>query len=245
MSDKHIMQVDLDIDAPPEAVWDALATSAGTAAWSFRVDAEPREGGTVRLDRGPFAEDDTGIVTAWEPPHRFGYEGGPIAVEFLVEARDQGSCALRVVNTFPGGTEWDVIAEEAGNGWRMSLILLRAYVTNFAGQPWAPLDFKQPVSAPPEAREEVGARFAEALGVRGGEFSNALASGVVEHLDPTYVLLRATTPCPGLFAISSFPMDVTTLSVNMTGRLYGPDAEAVAAREHPRWQEWLTSLNTQ
>ncbi len=45
------------------------------------------------------------------------------------------------------------------------------------------------------------------------------------------MLLRAAQPCPALFAISSFPMAAGALSVNVTGRLYGPDADAVAARE--------------
>jgi hypothetical protein len=56
------------------------------------------------------------------------------------------------------------------------------------------------------------------------------------------VLLRAAQPCPALFAISSFPMDAVTLSVNVTGRLYGPGADAVAARERPCWHEWLARL---
>jgi hypothetical protein len=56
------------------------------------------------------------------------------------------------------------------------------------------------------------------------------------------VLLRAAQPGPALFAISSFPMAAGTLSVNVTGRLYGPDADAVAARERPRWHEWLAHL---
>jgi hypothetical protein len=107
-----------------------------------------------------------------------------------------------------------------------------------------------PVSAPPAARAEVGALVATALGLsglaEGAPFrlpENAPpASGTIEHLGPYFVLLRAAQPCPALFAISSFPMDAVTLSVNVAGRLYGPGAEAIAARERPRWQEWLARL---
>jgi hypothetical protein len=36
-------------------------------------------------------------------------------------------------------------------------------------------------------------------------------------------------------------MDGVTLTVNMSGRLYGPDAAAVAQREQPRWEAWLSN----
>jgi hypothetical protein len=48
-----------------------------------------------------------------------------------------------------------------------------------------------------------------------------------------------------MFAISCFPMDAVTLSINVTGRLYGPDAQAVADQERPRWHDWLTRLVAQ
>ncbi|TDV47819.1 SRPBCC domain-containing protein [Actinophytocola oryzae] len=248
MTEEHVTSAEA-IAAGPEEVWAAITTASGSEAWSFRADVEPNEGGAVRLHRGPFAPDAAATVTAWEPPRRFAYEEPPSATEYLVEARDRGSCVVRVVSTFPGGTEWDDLAEEAGNGWRMSLLVLRAYVTHFAGLRSARLDLTAPVDAPVSARAEVGAVVATSLGVggltAGEEFHNALADGTVEHLGPYFTLLRATRPCPALFAISSFPMDAVTLSVNVTGRLYGADAEAVATRERPRWQDWLTRLTTQ
>lgn len=252
--DAHVTHSELEIAADPQDVWDAITTASGSAAWSFPADVEPREGGAVRLHRGPFAPDAVGTVTAWEPPHRFAYEepaaapNPTIATEFLVAARDHGSCVVRVVSSFyADGQRWDDIAEQAGTGWRMTLLVLRTYLTHFAGRPAARLDLTVPVSAPPTARAEVGALVAKALGLTAGEPfetpENApRLSGTIEHLGPYFLLLRAAHPCPALFAISSFPMDAVTLSVNVTGRLYGPDADAVAARELPRWQEWLTGL---
>jgi hypothetical protein len=29
------------------------------------------------------------------------------------------------------------------------------------------------------------------------------------------------------------------VTVNVLGRLYGPDAAAIAARDRPRWSEWF------
>lgn len=254
----YVTRCEVEIAASPEEVWAAVTTASGSAAWSFPADVEPREGGAVRLHRGPFGPDACATVTAWEPPHRFAYEeqatapDPTIATELLVEAREHGSCVVRVVSgLYADGEGWDDVAEEAGTGWRMALLLLRSYVTHFSGQPAARLDLTMPVSAPPAARAEVGALVATALGLsglaEGAPFrtpENAPhASGTVEHLGPCFVLLRAARPCPALFAISSFPMDAVTLSVNVTGRLYGPGADAVAARERPRWHEWLAHLD--
>jgi uncharacterized protein YndB with AHSA1/START domain len=235
--DAYVARSEVEIAAGPEEVWQAVTTASGSAAWSFPADVEPRVGGAVRLHRGPFGPDASATVTAWEPPHRFAYEeraAAPvpaIATEFLVAAREDGSCVVRVVSSlYADGEGWDDVAEETGTGWRMALLLLRSYVTHFAGRPAARLDLTVPVSAPPAARAEVGALVAMALGLsglaEGAPFrlpENAPhASGTIEHLGTCFVLLRAEQPAPALFAISSFPMDPDTLSVNVTGRLYGP-----------------------
>ena len=213
MSEEHI-----EIPASPEQVWDAITTNSG--AWSFQLDVE---GDTVHLHREPFAPDATATVTACEPPHRFAYEDPTFATEYLLTARDNGSCVVRVVSSLRvDGQGWDDIAEQASKGWRMTLLVLRCYATHFAGQPAARLDFMKPVTK----------SGAEPLPV----------DGIVEHQGPYFTLLRTTEPCPGMFAISRFAMDAVTLSINVTGRLYGPHAETIAARERPRWQDWLNRL---
>jgi uncharacterized protein YndB with AHSA1/START domain len=251
MTDDHVTSSEVEIAASPDAVWAAITTSAGSAAWSFRSDVEPREGGVVQLHRAPFGPDATATVTAWEPPRRFAYADPVFATEFVVTARGQGSCVVRVVSSLRAdGEGWDDVAEEAGTGWRMTLLTLRAYVTHFAGRSGSRLDFTMPVNAQLAARAEVGALVARELGLNGlaagapfrPPASAPNISGTIEHLGPYFTLLRVARPCPGLFAISAFPMDAVTLSVNVMGRLYGPDAEAIAAREHPRWQEWLARL---
>lgn len=255
--DAYVTRSEVEIAASPEEVWQAITSASGSAAWSFPADIEPHEGGAVRLDRGPFGPDASATVTAWEPPYRFAYEerapapAPSIATEFLVEAREHGSCVVRVVSgLYADGEGWDDIAEDVGTGWRMALLVLRSYVTHFPGRPAARLDLTMPVSAPSDARAEVGALVATALGLsglaEGAPFRTPEdappASGTIEHLGPYFVLLRATQPCPALFAISSFPMDAVTLSVNVSGRLYGPGADTIAARERPRWHDWLARL---
>ncbi|WP_051581296.1 SRPBCC family protein [Pseudonocardia acaciae] len=254
---RHVTRSELEITASPEEVWEAITTTRGSAAWSFRADVEPGVGGAVRLYREPFGPDISADVTAWKPPHRFGYRAratGPdptIATEFLIQAREHGSCVVRVVSSLHAdGRGWDDVADELGTGWRLTLLVLRSYLTHFSGLPACGLDLMVPMGAPPAARAEVGALVASGLGLDGlaqGEaFSTPAnaphASGTIEHLGRSFVLLRAEWPCPALFAISSMSMDGVSLSVNVAARLYGPNAVAVAARERPRWREWLTHL---
>ncbi|MFC3997633.1 SRPBCC domain-containing protein [Nocardiopsis sediminis] len=253
----HVTRSEVEIPATPGEVWQAITTSSGSAAWSFPADIEPRVGGAVHIHREPFGPDASATVTGWEPPHRFAYEeraaapAPAIATEFLIEAREQGSCVVRVVSSlYAEGEGWDDIAEDTGTGWGMALRVLRSYAAHFPGRPAARLDLTVPVGAPPRARAEVSAAVHEALGLTGRTAGMAFRtpqdapplSGVIDHLGPAFALLRAERPCPALFAVSAFPMDAATLSVNVTGRLYGPRADAVAAWHRPLWNDLLTRL---
>jgi hypothetical protein len=205
----------IEIPASPEQVWAAITTDSG--AWSFQVDVD---GDTARFHRGPFAPDAEATVTAWEPPHRFAYEDPSFATEILVTARDQGSCVVRVVSSLRvEGEGWDDIAEQASKGWGMTLQVLRCYATYFAGQPSAAVDLIRPVNQ--------------------ADITDLPVDGVIEHQGPSFTLLRTAS---AMFAVSCFAMDAITLSVNVTGRLYGPDAQARAATERRRWQDWLARL---
>jgi uncharacterized protein YndB with AHSA1/START domain len=90
--------IELEVEVPgtPEQVWEAIATGQGIAAWFVPAEVAEREGGTVSLDVG-WGMQESGTVTAWEPPRRFAYleelpaseaaPAGTLATEFLVEAR--------------------------------------------------------------------------------------------------------------------------------------------------------------
>jgi uncharacterized protein YndB with AHSA1/START domain len=257
-------EAEVPVPGEPEDVWRAIATPDGTAAWQFRTEVEGREGGTVVIRRRPFGDDAEAVVTAWEPPRRLAYEepaspGTPaLATEYLVTARGDGTCVVRVVSSLAGddiggGTDaggWEDLLEGATQGWRMALTILRSYLTHFAGQPVAALDTIATVDRPLGDSAAVFAAVMCPLGVEpaqgpavGDRFRSRAGApplaGVVDRLDETYALLRTTEPCPALFAVSAFPMDGVTLSVNVCGRFYGPDGPATAAREQWRWDTWL------
>lgn len=190
----------------------------------------------------------------------------PLATEFLVEARSGGTCIVRVVSGLSrDGEGWEDLVEGAGVGWRMALTLLRSYLTHFAGKPVAHLDIMTGIHRPLHDAGEVFSTLMRDLGLTGLTAGDPFRvpgdpfrlAGIVDHVDGDVadsgamthapnrwpgdlVLLRTDEPCPGLVAISTLPMDGATLTLNVSGRLYGPDAAATAKRERPRWEAWLS-----
>ena len=249
---------EVEVPGEPEDVWWAIATGDGTASWQFRSEIEGREGGTIVIRRRPFGPDAEAVITAWDPPRRLAYEEplGPdapvLATEYLVTARG-GTCVVRVVSSLAGdgGGGWEDLLDGATQGWRMALTVLRSYLTHFAGRRAATLDTIVTFDRPLSDSAAVFAAVMRPLGVesratattRGDPFhahdGSPPLAGTVEHLTAGYALLRSTEPSPALFAISAFPMDGVTLSVNVCGRFYGPDGPAAVAREQRRWGAWL------
>src|SRR4029450_11598209 len=61
---------DVQVDAPPEKVWDAVASGRGwDSGFMGRNEIGQREGGPVRWSIGGFTAGST--VTTWDPPNRF------------------------------------------------------------------------------------------------------------------------------------------------------------------------------
>lgn len=106
------IELEVTVAGTPEQVWEAIATGPGITAWFVPTTVEGEPGGVITQDFGPGMLVE-GRVQAWEPPHRFSYgeraepTPGTMAFEFLVEARDGGTCVVRLVNSgFGSGEEW-------------------------------------------------------------------------------------------------------------------------------------------
>lgn len=129
---------EIEVDATPDQVWDAIATGPGIDSWFMgRTEVEPHEGGTVRTTIG----DDVALessVTAWDPPHRLAYrtpegeDGTFHAFEILVEGRARGSTVVRVVHNCALGDDWEAEYDALKKGDRMYVRTLGAYLTHFA-----------------------------------------------------------------------------------------------------------------
>jgi uncharacterized protein YndB with AHSA1/START domain len=194
--------IDLDIEVPgtPEQVWEAVASGPGITAWFVPATVDGRVGGTVELDFGPGLGVETAQITAWEPPRRFAVEvagegeGRPaFAMEWLVEARDGGTCVVRLINSgFGSGADWDAEYDATQAGWRVFLFNLRLFLTRFPGQRCASVLVNGRAAGPVErAFGELAGALGLPTGARGGERVAATApgapalAGVVDGPSPT------------------------------------------------------------
>ena len=147
MSEDRTIDLTVEVVGTPEEVWTAIATGAGTSGWLHHTEVEGRQGGRYAFDQGlGTGLNDSGTVTAWEPPHRFATGGvrwevpgsgkpTELATEWTVEARDGGTCVVRMVMSgFGAGAEWDDEVDGTTAGMRAALESLRAHLAARAGQ---------------------------------------------------------------------------------------------------------------
>ena len=252
--------IELEVEVPgtPEQVWEAIATGPGLAAWFVPAEVAEREGGTVSLDVG-WGMQESGTVTAWEPPRRFAYleelpasgtaPAGNLATEFLVEARSGGTCVVRLVSSaFGGGHDWDQELEDTRDGWRVYLRNLRLYLTAFPGRRCSWIQVTRN-AAPPQ--ERAWAALTGALGLADaaeGERTATTApgapalAGTVEQVTDSgharVLLLRLDQPAPGSAVVSAFAYGGEVYT-SLHAYLFGDRAPEVAAREGPAWRTWM------
>jgi uncharacterized protein YndB with AHSA1/START domain len=187
--EKRVIEKEIEIAAPVEAVWKALTQSEELKRW-FPLDAQvtPGEGGKITLSWGPGYE---GIapIEVWEENHRLrtvdSSSGQPVSVEWTIESRG-GKTVLRIVqSSFASGANWENEFYDSTNyGWGFMLLNLRHYLEHHAGQPRLVAWSRRKVEMTREAiYEKLGGRqgiFAE--GVRGNlqagsRYSLAAATG--------------------------------------------------------------------
>ncbi|RCW41499.1 SRPBCC family protein [Paenibacillus prosopidis] len=71
----HDIRQTLELNAPIQKVWDAVATSEGIAAWFMPNDFKPQEGYEFHLEAGQFGKSPC-KVTEIDPPNRLSFEWG-------------------------------------------------------------------------------------------------------------------------------------------------------------------------
>ena len=112
----------VEVDAPPERVWDLLTNPAELSRWwPDAARLEPRVGGRIVLEFGP--GDVTGEVTRWEPPTAIGFTweasnmpGVRLHVDFTVDDLGDGRSRVHVLHS--GFADAPAAAREAVvGGW--------------------------------------------------------------------------------------------------------------------------------
>jgi uncharacterized protein YndB with AHSA1/START domain len=233
----------VEVPAAPEQAWEAIATGPGISAWFVPARVEERVGGAVSLSFGP-GMDETGRVTAFEPPRRFAYDAPVegdrrLGYEWTVDERPEGGSVVRLLNRgFGDGPEWDGELAGMDAGWRLFLENLRLHLTHFAGEPCTPVLASASAPGPldrawGELTQALGLPAMSAPGDRvaiSGSGAPALA-GTVERSTDGMLTLLLEPPDRG---VALFAAEGGDDSVALSVWLYprgGTDASA--------WPAWL------
>lgn len=192
---------EVEVDATPEQVWQAIATGPGIDSWFMGRNEVDPDHATVRMSYGGYQPEHQ--VTAWEPLRRFAYrsddatDGRFIAYEFLIEGRDRAATVLRLATSgFLPGDDWEAEYDAMTKGGALFFATLATYLRHFAGRTavpvtafgpmitdwprtWATLTTALGLTAAPRAGDRVHAR-PDGLAPIDGEvyFVNAHTLGV-------------------------------------------------------------------
>jgi len=252
MPDDRSIELEIEVAGTPEEVWRAIATGPGISSWYVPHTVEEREGGEAIASFGPGPEMEmSGRVAAWDPPRRVLFDGGEgsegLAFEWLVEARDGGTCIVRLVNSgFGSGDDWDAQYDAMTDGWGLFLRNLKLHLAHFPGQTASTM---LPVASWAVPRDDAWAALTAALGISpnsgvGERFEIHTPEapdlgGTVADASPWSLTLLIDQPCPGTaFVAAEGSGDHSEVSI--WAYLYGTEAAMVAERDAPRWQKLLT-----
>lgn len=251
MSNDRSIEVEIEVAGSPEEVWRAIATGPGISSWYVPHTVEEREGGAMTASFGPGPEMQVaGRVAAWEPPQRVVFDSGDgadgLAFEWLVEARDGGTCVVRLVNTgFGTGEEWDDQYDAMTDGWELFLLNLQLHLEHFAGRTATAM---LPLATWPGPRENAWAALTGALGIPSapeiGERLEVAASdapslaGIVVAVAPWRLTLLVDQPSSGTAFVAAEGHGERA-EVSIWSYLYEAQGSAVAKRDEPRWTQWL------
>jgi uncharacterized protein YndB with AHSA1/START domain len=131
------------VDAPPDAVWEALATGEGLANWFPPVASTSGEGvgSAVTFSWGENTAL-TSSVSAWEPGKHLQWRddasylgpGAQLECDWTLEGEGGGTRVRLAQSGFGDDVAWDGFFEGTDIGWRYFLINLKRYVEDHRGR---------------------------------------------------------------------------------------------------------------
>jgi uncharacterized protein YndB with AHSA1/START domain len=245
------LELEIEVAGTPEEVWRAIATGPGISSWYVPHTVEEREGGAATASFGPGPEMQVpGRVAAWDPPRRVVFDGGEgaggLAFEWLVEARDGGTCIVRLVNSgFGSGEDWDDQYDAMTEGWQLFLLNLKLHLEHFGGQTATAL---LPTATWAGPREQAWLVLTSQLGIPRAPFVGErirtsagdapTLAGTVVDVESWRLALVVDQPAPGT-AIVAVEGTGDAVSVSIWSYLYGAGGAIAASRDEPRWARWL------
>ena len=252
--DGRSLEFEVEVDGTPEEVWAAIGTGPGISSWYVPHQVEERPGGAAVASFGPEPEMQIpGIVAAFDPPNRIVFtgdeRGSTLAFEWLVEARDGGSCVVRLVNTgFGEGDDWDAQYDGMADGWLLFLSNLQLHLRHFRGRHGRAM---LPMAVLPGTPDASWSTLVRALGFpaapRVGERVSTEGTGAppmagtVLYASSWRLTILLDDPAPGTAFVAAERMgDMTGASV--WSYVYSEDRDAIVERDEPRWREWLATI---
>ena len=172
MADERKVEIEIEVDASPEVVWEALTNAEELKRW-FPLDArvKPGQGGSLWLSWGEGAEWESPI-DIWKPGKHLrtvdeipGKDGAPptrVAVDYIIETRE-GKTILRLVHSGMAADTWEDEIDTLNAGWTAFLIHLRHYLTLHRGEPRALAHYRHPAVS--LTRPEAFRRTLDVLGI--------------------------------------------------------------------------------
>jgi len=237
--DELSIDLQIEVAATPEQVWEAISTGPGISAWFMPAEVG---GGRITFHHMAGGSSEAEVTDAEAPRRlRFTEGDGAQATEFLVEARSGGSCVVRVVGSGFGG-------KGADDGWTAALLGLKLYLEHFTGRQAANVLAGGQVPGPQSrAWEELQAavglgELAEGARVTARADGAPPLSGVIEGMLDTMVTLRLDEPAPGLAFVGVGGPDDETVFAILRAQYFGPEAAAIAERDEPVWRERIAEL---
>jgi uncharacterized protein YndB with AHSA1/START domain len=220
------------LPATPEQVWEAVATTAGNAAWLFPNEIDP----------------DGAAIVAWDPPHRFAvrHEQGEWfnALEYVIEGREGGESVLRYAHSGIFVEDWDKQYDAVQQHTDFYLHTLAEYLEHFDGRAATYVgDVPGGIQGPPSSAAPDGfEHLQQALGldpqagvgdaVRLDPEGLPPVDGVVDYRQPNFIGVRTSDALYRFFGRNAFGSPV---GMSIHSFVEGVDAEQTK-RE---WQGWL------
>jgi len=249
--DRRSIAAEIEVVGKPEEVWAAIATGPGISSWYVPHEVDERTDGAMLASFGPGMEA-PGRVAVWDPPHRVVFDGGEgadaLAFEWIVEARDGGTCVVRLVNSgFGSGDDWDDQYDAMADGWQLFMGNLRLHLEHFRGRTatallpmatwqvppsmaWDELTRGLEIDPHPNMGDTIDIRLPDGLGM----------TGTVADARDHSISLVLVRPVDGTAFISAEGAGGQT-SVSIWSYLYGAEQAALAERDTPRWAAWLAA----
>jgi len=249
MAHEFEVRGEIEVEATPEQVWEAIATGPGVDSWFMgRSTMGSGVGGRNHVDMGGFAMEST--ITDWEPGRHLAFrgDGDPDGVlhafEYLIEGRGGSSTVVRFVHSGFLGDDWENEYDALRKGDLIYLQKLGQYLKHFPGRVAAPIGgFGGQIADKAKAWQTIHA----ALGLSGpvalGEKVHLTPAGlepldgVVDLVNEDFLDVRTDD---GIYVFIHGFQGAVVIGHHVYGEPGQPAPDVKQAEQ--AWQSWLAGL---